>query len=1065
MKNFLIRKIFSKKTAFFVFSFCFFSFFFSCSNGNEIEEKSSGLISGTKFIVSGKAEVSASCGISGFSGNSECSGFSESSARTALPSASGMKYFVTAQLSSASGGPQIKSADFDLGNDFSISLSAGTWNFSASAYYSDDAKKTAVISGSSKNIVVSNADVSGISILLDSPNSSSGSGTVSLLLKADSSVKTAEASWSVTTVSDGNSITSDYEKTIAFSGADSSSVFDLIPDSSSSGAEIYKNVPAGKYVVKFQFKDNSNSLLYSCTETINVFKGMKTDSWSGNSEYIDEAGNVLCISSDVIKNFALRTFFVDSVSGADGNSGTFHAPLKTLGKAFEKVENANDGESKFYIYLTNNIISNGDTSGLVDESLFSIKDTSKRLNLTVSGLSDSAVEIDAARVSRIFYISGNVNLVLENLNLYGGYVNTNGGAIYLNGEAGAELELLNCVIGKSNDEIENLQDGIQNKSYSPNEQNCSNCAAEGGGIFAENGAGLSLKSTKILNCFAKSAYSGGGGISIKNKTIMSIDENSEIYANGAQGSNGVALYAEKSEIYFSSGTVRHNYSDAAGKVPGIYLKESTLDISENVEIRDNYCSKSCFGAGIYIGDADSSVSFYGGSVLNNSSVEEKNQTCDVGYSVSMANPVLHLSEEAYIETIYSPKNSIEILDTLSGFSAEKMCRIFTETAEGKEVLLANTDTIPLEDFVDFFKIFDTNLNELKGMRLSVDSSGGKKVAKIAKSFASVSSFSSYSDLSSAADSGEKTFSISTEAELRQISAWTQSYGNSFSDITLVLEKDIHLNCYKDDSSTYFTPIGVNSPFRGIFDGKGHEISNLYVESADKAGLFSNIYGGTIKNLSVEGTVSGTSSGSSDGKTGVGGIVGYSTSEILIENCVSKVNVKSACANTGGICGFVNETSVIRNCINLGEISSSAENVGGISGNPYTVYNSANFGSVSGKSNVAGIAGSTESNVTLCYNVGKISSADENSAAAIANISGSVSDKTFYTNCYYKTGTAGVAFTGVSVSTRNFDNPKSIDLNLELNNNLNNFAQKEFCKRWDKTYVFGSVEYPVCIEIK
>lgn len=319
-----------------------------------------------------------------------------------------------------------------------------------------------------------------------------------------------------------------------------------------------------------------------------------------------------------------------------------------------------------------------------------------------------------------------------------------------------------------------------------------------------------------------------------------------------------------------------------------------------------------------------------------------------------------------------------------------------------------------------------------------------------------------------AAAGQKTFSISTESELNKIAEWTSGYSNNFDGITLVLEKDIALSCNKDDRTTHFTPIGINSSFEGTFDGNGHKISNLYVDRADRAGLFASVYGASIKNLTVEGTVVGSSSNGSD-ITGVGGIVGYSFSQIVIENCVSNVNVSSSCENTGGICGYVNDVdSVIRNCINIGNIESKSDKTGGISGNPDIVYNCANFGAVSGKSNVAGIAGYTEKDVSLCYNAGKISISPSDgaaSAAAIANVSGT--DAGFYHYCYFKEGTADAAFKGVSTGSGiiEFSYPKQINLDLELSNRIGTSAYKAYCSTWDKTYTFDGVVYPVCVEIK
>lgn len=758
------------------------------------------------------------------------------------------------------------------------------------------------------------------------------------------------------------------------------------------------------------------------------------------------------------------SFYVDPVSGSDSNSGTLAKPYKTLDAAVKKAKETNErlpgDKNELSIFINKNIVSDGSASASQNDSLCSISTDpgAKKLRLTVEGSSSSAVEIDAKMASRIFYITGNVKIVLKNLSLCGGSVASNGGAIYLDGTDGAELTLENCIVGKTNADIDGLKNGVQNKTYLTDGTNCSNKAAEGGGIYVANGGSLTLSASKILNCYAGSSTGGGGGIYVANNSFLEIKDGSEIYANGAAGSSGAAICAKNSSVYFNKGTVRHHFSNAFANVPGIYLSNTSFDMYGG-EIRDNYCSESNFGSGVFIGDAASSVTFYGGSVNNNSSVKENINSCDVGYGFSVQKPVVHISGAAYIESIYSPKTYIKILSDLTGFSDAKKCAVYAETTDRTEILEADP-SVNLSGCMDFFALYGTDLKSPKGLGLVLDSTKTKAVVgKVYK----ISSYENYSDVSDVAATGQKTFSISTESELNKIAEWTSSSGSNFNDITLVLEKDIALSCDKDNS---FTPIGINSSFKGTFDGKGHKISNLYVKRAGRAGLFASIFGASIKNLTVEGTVVGSSYTGPE-LTGVGGIVGFSTSQILIENCVSNVNVSSSCKNTGGICGNVNGgDSVIRNCINIGNIESDSDETGGISGNPDIVYNCANFGAVSGKSNVAGIAGYTEKDVSLCYNVGAIKASDgASSAAAIANVAGT--DAGFYHYCYFKEGTADAAFKGTSAGSEiiDFSDPNQQNLGLELSNRIGTSAYKAYCTPWNKTYTFDRVEYPVCVEIK
>lgn len=181
------------------------------------------------------------------------------------------------------------------------------------------------------------------------------------------------------------------------------------------------------------------------------------------------------------------SFYVDPVLGSDSNSGTSAEPYKTLDAAVKKAKETNErltgDKNELYIFINNNIVSDGTASASQNDSLCSISTDAgeKKLTLTVASSSSSAVEIDAGKASRIFYISGNVNIVLKNLSLYGGSVASNGGAIYLDGTDKAELTLKNCIVGKTNADIDGLERGVQNTTYLTNGTNCSNKAVEGGG--------------------------------------------------------------------------------------------------------------------------------------------------------------------------------------------------------------------------------------------------------------------------------------------------------------------------------------------------------------------------------------------------------------------------------------------------------------------------------------------------------------------------------------------------------------------------------------------------------
>lgn len=89
-------------------------------------------------------------------------------------------------------------------------------------------------------------------------------------------------------------------------------------------------------------------------------------------------------------------------------------------------------------------------------------------------------------------------------------------------------------------------------------------------------------------------------------------------------------------------------------------------------------------------------------------------------------------------------------------------------------------------------------------------------------------------------------------------------GKSYKELSYELGNDIR-------SNTNWTPIGTSYTFEGTLDRAGFEVKNLTIEATTNGnhGLFGNNKG-TIKNLSLSGTISVTNSSWS---TYVGGIIG------------------------------------------------------------------------------------------------------------------------------------------------------------------------------------------------
>ena len=171
-----------------------------------------------------------------------------------------------------------------------------------------------------------------------------------------------------------------------------------------------------------------------------------------------------------------------------------------------------------------------------------------------------------------------------------------------------------------------------------------------------------------------------------------------------------------------------------------------------------------------------------------------------------------------------------------------------------------------------------------------------------------------------------------------------------------LTNDIDMASYYD-----FNMIGVQNPFNGTFDGKGHSITNLrisnYASTVRNVGLFSTTgYDAAIKNLTIGSnndysyfnlSVSDSdfeNYSDDDDLCCIGSIVGKNKGTVL--NCVNYAQVEviydgsvepvadDVCCPAGGIVGYQNYGNAISNCVNYGGVK-GYHMVGGILGYWFT----------------------------------------------------------------------------------------------------------------------------------
>ena len=218
--------------------------------------------------------------------------------------------------------------------------------------------------------------------------------------------------------------------------------------------------------------------------------------------------------------------------------------------------------------------------------------------------------------------------------------------------------------------------------------------------------------------------------------------------------------------------------------------------------------------------------------------------------------------------------------------------------------------------------------------------------------------------------------ISTADELRLFASMVNGGQTS---ISAKLTADIELNnttgwenwSESNAPANSWTPIGSNAnPFTGTFDGQGHTVSGIFVNSSNNCqGFFGATNGATIINLhTAQGYIRGNGS--------VGGIVGNAEGG-SIEDCTNGCTIASTGNSNGGIVGYGMGVQ-ITGCTNNGPLVAGQYQNGGIAGTveDSTIDRCVNNADITVADHAGGIAAyNTNGTVSNCLNKGNVSTSN------------------------------------------------------------------------------------------
>lgn len=425
----------------------------------------------------------------------------------------------------------------------------------------------------------------------------------------------------------------------------------------SSNSYLYiDEISAGSHLITFSFYNIDGTLLYQITEAINVYDNVETNKWenSGNNPWLQDVGGVLKlkITPDVIKEYELKTLYVDQTNNDSTETGTYYNPYKSLQKAVDKIVKYGNDSDEYTISLLSDVVATDNNMTLVttnEKTLVSINTIDSKKNITITSV-NGIKTLDADNKGRVIYIAGNENTIvnLKNIIVKNGYllassdVQRNGGGIY----NACNLELNNAQV-------------LSCKLESPNASASGN--VYGGGIYNDSEGNLTINSAVISDCSCeasvkdKQAYGGGiyniGTCTINSVIVTGCTVQGNINSSSDNSPKGAGIYnnytlvlgnakSESSEPDVIIGIGTYNEEQykkpnkcTKGKGGGVYNnreitinsdcvigaynpgKCASVPTEENPDNCGNYCTGTA-GAGLY-SNMNSTCTINGGYISYN----------------------------------------------------------------------------------------------------------------------------------------------------------------------------------------------------------------------------------------------------------------------------------------------------------------------------------------------------------------------------------------------------------------------------------------------------------------